>query len=40
MIKTGIFVGNQDELAYYPLPSRDELRDKYYRWWRSANLIA
>ena len=40
MIKTGIFIGNQHELAYYPLPSRDELRDKYYRWWRSANLIA
>jgi hypothetical protein len=40
MIKTGIYVGNTNELAYYPLPDRDELRDKYYRWWRSANLIA
>lgn len=40
MIKTGIYIGNREELAYYPLPSRDELRDKYYRWWRSANLIA
>jgi len=40
MIKTGIYVGNTDELGYYPLPERDELRDKYYRWWRSANLIA
>ncbi len=40
MIKSGIYVGNRDVLAYYPLPSRDELRDKYYRWWRSANLIA
>jgi hypothetical protein len=39
MIKSGIFVGNTSELAYYPLPSRDELRNKYYRWWRSANLI-
>lgn len=39
MIKSGIFVGNTSELAIYPLPSRDELRNKYYRWWRSANLI-
>lgn len=39
MIQSGIFVGNISELAYFPLPSRDELRDKYYRWWRSANLI-
>jgi len=39
MIKSGIFIGNKKELAYFKLPSRDELRDKYYRWWRSANLI-
>lgn len=39
MIQSGLFVGNQSELAYFPLPPRDELRDKYYRWWRSANLI-
>lgn len=39
MIKTGLYVGNQDGLAHYPLPSRDELRDQYYRWWRSANLV-
>lgn len=38
MIKSGIFVGNVDELAYFPLPSREELRSNYYRWWRSANL--
>lgn len=38
MIQSGIYVGNHDGLAYFPLPSRDELRGKYYRWWRSANL--
>ncbi len=37
MIDTGVYIGNQDELAYFPLPERDELRNKYYRWWRSAN---
>ena len=37
-IKSGIFVGNQDQLGYFPMPSQDELRSKYYRWWRSANM--
>ena len=37
MIKSGIYLGNEEKLVYYPLPSRDELRGKYYRWWRSAN---
>lgn len=39
MIKNGMFIGNREDLAYFPLPSRDELRDTYYRWWRSANLF-
>lgn len=39
MIKSGLFVGNFEELAYFPLPTREVLRDKYYRWWRSANLF-
>ena len=38
MIKSGIYVGNTKRLAYFPMPSRDELRSKYYRWWRSANV--
>ena len=37
MIDSGIYVGNRKELAYFPLPPREELRNKYYRWWRSAN---
>lgn len=37
MIDSGIYIGNTDELAYFPLPSRDKLRNQYYRWWRSAN---
>ncbi len=37
MIKNGIYLGNRDQLIYFPLPSREELRGKYYRWWRSAN---
>ncbi|MDX1417112.1 MAG: hypothetical protein R3293_23100 [Candidatus Promineifilaceae bacterium] len=37
MIDSGIYMGNTDELAYFPLPDRDRLRNEYYRWWRSAN---
>lgn len=37
MINSGIYLGNREEMAYFPLPTRDELRNKYYRWWRSAN---
>ena len=37
-IKNGFYVGNQSEMIYYPMPSSDELRNKNYRWWRSANM--
>jgi hypothetical protein len=37
-IQSGIFVGNQAQLVYFPLPSREDLRAKHYRWWRSANM--
>ena len=37
MINSGIYLGNKDGLAYFPLPPREELRSKYYTWWRSAN---
>jgi hypothetical protein len=38
MIKSGVFVGNEERLLYFPLPSQEELRVKHYRWWRSANM--
>jgi hypothetical protein len=37
-IKSGIFVGNEEGLLYFPLPSQEELRAQHYRWWRSANM--
>jgi hypothetical protein len=37
-IKSGIFVGNQNQLLCFPLPPKEELRAKHYRWWRSANM--
>ncbi|MFZ0547257.1 MAG: hypothetical protein WAM60_17550 [Candidatus Promineifilaceae bacterium] len=38
MIKHGIFISQYGGgMVFYAMPSRDELRSKYYRWWRSAN---
>lgn len=37
-IKNGFYVGNRGAIAYYPLPSREALKDTNYRWWRSANM--
>jgi hypothetical protein len=37
-IKSGIFVGNEAELKYFPLPPHDKLRSENYRWWRSAGM--
>lgn len=35
-IKTGFFVGDQEDYRYYPFPGTRELEGKYYTWWRSA----
>ena len=37
-IKSGIFVGNEQDFRYFPMPSQDDLRSQHYRWWRSANV--
>jgi len=37
-IKSGIFVGNEERLLYFPMPPQEELRAKHHRWWRSANM--
>lgn len=36
-IKSGAFVGNEEELVFFPLPSVEELRTEHYPWWRSAS---
>lgn len=38
-IKNGFFVGDKDEMIYYPFPSQKELEEKHYAWWRSANTM-
>ncbi len=37
-VKNGFFIGNQDELIDYPMPSEEELVKHHYRWWRSATM--
>lgn len=37
-MKNGIFIGKPEGLLYFPLPAKEDLRSKYYRWWRSANV--
>ena len=38
IIKSGVFVGNESDLIYYPMPTNDTLREIHYKWWRSANM--
>jgi len=35
-INTGFYVGAGKEMLFYPMPSKEELENKYYNWWRSA----
>ncbi|MEA3375036.1 MAG: hypothetical protein U9R72_02390 [Chloroflexota bacterium] len=35
-IRSGIFVGNEEGLTFFPLPPVETLRAEHYRWWRSA----
>jgi len=36
-IESGIYIGNMDDLIYYPMPSAEELDRDHYEWWHSAN---
>jgi len=35
-IETGFFVGDQSGVAYYPMPSREDLETKHREWWESS----
>lgn len=38
MVKSGFYMGNGPDLAFYPMPSHEVLRREHNGWWRSANL--
>lgn len=35
-VRTGFFVGTGDDMIFYKMPSPEELENKHYNWWRSA----
>lgn len=35
-VRTGFFVGTGDDMIFYKMPSQEELENKHYNWWRSA----
>lgn len=37
-IKSGFYLGNQEDIVFFPMPSEEELRAHHYRWWRSAQM--
>ena len=37
-VQSGFYFGRGDELACYPMPSREDLLGRYYSWWRSAQM--
>lgn len=39
-VRSGFFVGDADDFAYYPLPGRDQLESEHRNWWRSAQTVS
>lgn len=35
-VERGFYVGSGSEMLYYPMPSIEDLENKHYSWWRSA----
>jgi hypothetical protein len=35
-ISGGFYVGDQQQIAYYPMPDAEDLATEHYAWWRSA----
>lgn len=37
-VKGGFYIGDKDELLFFPFPSHADLEKNYHEWYRSANL--
>jgi hypothetical protein len=35
-IRSGFYLGNQDNILYFPFPAHEQLDVQYHEWWRSA----
>ena len=38
MVESGFYIGDQNQIRYYPFPTEQELEEKHHPWWRSATL--
>jgi hypothetical protein len=38
-VESGVYVGDAQELAFYPFPALRDLQTVHYEWWRSASLM-
>ena len=38
-VETGVYLGGDKKLAFFPFPSIADLQSKYYDWWRSASIM-
>lgn len=36
LIRSGLFIGDQEEMRFFPMPSEDELERDHHLWWHSA----
>jgi hypothetical protein len=36
-VKSGFYLGDQEQVLYYPFPSEEELQTQYASWWRYAS---
>ncbi|AQT67394.1 hypothetical protein STSP2_00538 [Anaerohalosphaera lusitana] len=39
MVASGFYLGDQQNMLFYPFPTEEQFRDKYHDWWRSATLF-
>lgn len=37
-IGAGFFLGDHEQIRFYPFPSKAELEEKHWKWWRSASM--
>lgn len=38
-IKNGIFIGDNNNFLFYKFPSKEQLENEFYPWWRSALVV-
>ena len=39
LIRSGLYIGDREEMCYFPLPCEDELASAHYLWWHSARAV-